>query len=89
MDTAFKTLAVFMEDWIDVRRKEIMAGGEGNDRQDILSLMIRASVEEGKYTMEKEALVSRLHLLLEQSYPDHRQLDRKYVSVALRRAWCA
>lgn len=48
-----------MKDFIKMRRNELAASGVAQN--DILSLMIQSSQEEGKYSLNDEALVSSPH----------------------------
>ena len=58
IEFAYQELAIFMQQWIDTRMTEVAAGGiTGND---VLSLMIKSSFEEGKYTMSPDELVSSI-----------------------------
>lgn len=46
----------YMHDLIEARRRELTAGGVSSN--DVLSLMIQASENEGKYAMDDSELVS-------------------------------
>ncbi|KAJ8503599.1 hypothetical protein ONZ45_g10716 [Pleurotus djamor] len=63
VDTAYKVVETFMQDLIASRRREMQLGLD-DDRSDVLSLMLRASVAEGKLGMNDEELMGNTFLLL-------------------------